>query len=256
MGAREGMIVGSVLLAICFLASTAPRALEPVQPGMSVGASSALPDFLDDDRLPALQEAWRSGDGRSETALSAPQSALPVAMPSAIGAASVRERAEELSRRFGATTGAAPQTEPRSVTIPPAVVPEAAPDSEQTAAPSVMPPRKSAVQTAKTSANAPYPTETASTQKDFTADKLRLAAPPPPPERLPPLPRRAPESRSVSLAPTKAVVARPRAARTYDTYSEAPRAKPAVPPGDPKAALRGTILTNELHSFGWNSQPK
>jgi hypothetical protein len=27
-------------------------------------------------------------------------------------------------------------------------------------------------------------------------------------------------------------------------------------PPDPKAALRGTVLTDKLGAFGWNSQPK
>jgi hypothetical protein len=124
-----------------------------------------------------------------------------------------------------------------------------------------MPPRKSAMNTTETAA---IPANTASTGGDFTADRLRLAAPPPPPEKVPPLPRRAPETRTaiaapktraVSTQPAKAEVTRPtRSARTYS--AAATRFNPADPPPDPKAALRGTIMTNELSSFGWNSQPK
>jgi hypothetical protein len=271
MGAREGMIVGSVLLAICFLASAATHALEAAQSGAgSSGSSSELPAFLDDDRLPALEEAWRASERPSEPETT--PSALPNATPSpeaAGDATTVRERAEALSRRFWAKPGAAAQNPAPPVTIAPAVVPEPAseprepptipevkPGNAQTATTvtPVMPARKSAMPGAKTRTNAPYPTDTASTQSDFSSEKLRLAAPPPPPQSIPPLPRRAPASRLEPAVETKSVVARPRPVRTYSASTTA--TNPAEPPPDPQAALRGTIMTNQLRSFGWNSQPK
>lgn len=261
MGAREGMIVGGALLAFSFLASAAPQALEPVQSGSSAGSSSApmLPAFLDDDRLPALQEAWRANVQGPETG-ALPAEPSPVANAPSAGdesAATVRERAEELSRRFGVTTGPAAKTPPPSVTIPPAVIPAAAqpeikPGRAKAAVKPVMPARKSAMHPANTDANPAYPTDTASTEKDFSAEKSRLAAPPPPPESIPPLPRRAPQSRSATAAATKASVTRPGPAHTYRSTTSV---DPTKPPPDPKAALRGTILTNELRAFGWNSQP-
>ncbi len=274
MDAREGMIVGSVLLAICFLASAATHALEAAQPSVSVTTSSELPAFLDDDRLPALEEAWRASEQPPES--ETPQSALPDTTSSATEAAgeanTVRERAEALSRRFGAATGPAAQKTPPPVTIAPAVVPEPAsepndpptllevrPGSAQTAITvmPVIPARKSAMHAAKTDANAAIPampTETASTESDFSSEKLRLAAPPPPPESIPPLPRRAPTSRSEDGVETEAVVTHPKAARTYSASTTV--TNPAAPPPDPMAALRGSILTNDLRAFGWNSQPK
>ena len=235
MGAREGRIVGSALLAICFLAPAGVRAMEPAQ----------LPDFLDDHRLPALEEAWRANEQSLETAAEAHSAG-------AESETTVRARAEELSRRFGATTGPAAKTPPPSVTIPPAVIPE--PESKEAADTPVMPARKSVMHPAKTGANAPYPTDTASTQSAFAAEKLRLAAPPPPPESIPPLPRRAPKDRSEAGATAKkASVTRPKPTRTYSSTTSI---NPANPPPDPKAALRGTILTNELRAFGWDTQPE
>ena len=255
MGAREGTIVGSSLLAMCVLASAVPYALEPVQPGLAISRASAqtLPKFLDDNRLPAFQEAWPNGrPAEPSQPGSTLQSALPVLAPSADSATSVRQRAEELSRRFGAGTGvihdAAPET-----------VPSRTVDNE------VMPPRKSAMNATETAAIPQSPTDVATTDGDFAHQKLRLAAPPPPPEKVPPLPRRAPETRTaivapkaraVSTEPARAEVTRPaRSARAYSAAA-ATHFNPAAPPPDPKAALRGTIMTNELSSFGWNSQPK
>ena len=254
MGAREGMIVSSALLAICFLASAATRALEPVQPGSGPSSAPSLPAFLDDDRLPALEEAWHASEQPPQTiSQSAPQLALPaetspVSEPTAASdepATTVRQRAEDLSRRFDAANGPAATTPPPSVTIPPAVVPEPAhpetrPESKQAAVTPAMPPEK-------TGAIAPSTTA-------FAAERLRLAAPPPSPETIPSLPRRAPKNRSDAGATVKkAAVTRLRPTRTYSATAGV---NPANPPSDPKAALRGTIMTNELRSFGWNTQPK
>ncbi len=276
MGAKERMIVGSALLAICFLASASTHALEAAQSiAGSSGSSSELPAFLDDDRLPALEEAWRASEHPSEP--ETPPSTLPDATPPAEAAGdatTVRERAEELSRRFWAKPGTAGQNASPPVAIAPAVVPEPAsepdepptisevkPGNAQTATTvtPVIPARKSVMPAAKTRAktetNAQMPpTNTASTQSDFSSEKLRLAAPPPPPESIPPLPRRAPASRGEDPVETKSVVTRPRPVRTYSASTTV--TNPAEPPPDPKAALRGSILTNELRSFGWNSQPK
>ena len=255
MGAREGTIVGSSLLAMCVLASAVPYALEPVQPGLTISRASAqtLPKFLDDNHLPAFQEAWP--DGRPAEPVqpgSTLQSALPVLAPSADSASGVRQRAEELSRRFGASTAVVPDAVPETV-------PSRTADNED------MPPRKSAMNTTETAALPQSPADVATTDGDFAHQKLRLAAPPPPPDKVPPLPRRAPETRTaiavpktrpVSREPARAEVTRPaRSARTYSAAATA-HFNPAAPPPDPKAALRGTIMTNELSSFGWNSQPK
>jgi hypothetical protein len=111
-------IVGTLLATI--LASTA-FAMEPTPaaaPASPVPAVS-LPAFLDVARLPDMQEAWRARFNEAETAQSAPPTVTPVAAGGPDAAvletsraaisraeqlsrdtASVRSRAEELSRRF------------------------------------------------------------------------------------------------------------------------------------------------------------
>jgi hypothetical protein len=94
------------------------------------------------------------------------------------------------------------------------------------------------------------------TKNALIGEKLRLAAPPPLNEDIPPLPRRAPKARgSDASAPgsakkvTTARVKKPvRANNSSNNNSQSPP--------DPKAALRGSILTNELGAFGWDTQPE
>ncbi len=266
MGVRESTIVGSTLLAICFLASGLARTMELSQPG-APAYSGVLPSFLDDGRLPDLQEAWRArrqdntlggGEPPAEDSMAATRAAMEKAKARRAGRgdASVRQRAEELSRRFGAGSEASAPASERSqfsATTPPAVRPEAPSDMETQALPQPEPstdkiqvPKQKPVTTtgALTSAEEVQPLDASvRTQSAMTMEKLRLAAPLPPSNAVPPLPGRAPKVRRTAAAPrpsTRAVV----------------RARSPNPPADPLAALRGTVLTNELGAFGWNSQPK
>jgi len=252
MGAREGTIVGSSLLAICFLVSDASQAMEPVQLGPSMAASSApaLPAFLDDERLPAMQEAWQAHEQA----------------PAAAGGdtTSVRERAEELSRRFsvGATAKPTDNAAP-AVATPTGVIPAASSDvGKQTGKQGVMAPVKPVMHARKALANgveagttgsvsAPPQELSAATESALENEKLRLAAPMPPSEAIPPLPKRPPTIRAATegSSVTNAAITRTAPVHTY-------RARSNPNSSDSMAALRGTILTNELHAFGWNSQPK
>jgi len=284
MGFREGTIVGSTLLAIGFLVGDVAYAMEPVQP--SGPAPSALPSFLDDERLPVLQQAWRAREQRQQGAPQQSDEALrkgPPAFDDPMAAAraamvrakqlgrdesSVRQRAEELSRRFGAGTSApVAETSPPSVTIPAAVVSEASTDQgEKHAKPEPLPLKKSVTERVTTGALAPQPEvqpldASVRTQSVLAMERLQLAAPPPPPEVMPPLPKRAPKvvslgaaagatgtARKAEPSATKAAVTRVRpASRAYSSRQRS---------SDPKAALRGTILTNQLGAFGWNNQPE
>jgi hypothetical protein len=108
MGVRESAIVGGSTLAMCCLISGA-AAFEPEQtvlPSASPPAFS-LPAFLDSARLPALQEAWRTHDSPAVVAplqgFNAAPADAPVTRsvkPEGREAEAVRQRAEELSRRF------------------------------------------------------------------------------------------------------------------------------------------------------------
>jgi len=260
MGAREGMVVGSSLLAFCVVVSDVSRAMERVQPGASTTSSSgpALPHFLDDERLPALQEAWQAREHAPEAVapqppqsvvapMKAPTAKEPAAAPD--DTASVRQRAEELSRRFsaeGASSKPAGNAAAPSGTMSPAAVPQGPSDRDDQvhAKPELPTRKKSETKTittgAVTSAEVQPLDASVRTQSAMTTERFRLAAPPPPPEGIPPVPKRAPTA-------TKAVSARTRSIRSYTSRQKSP---------DPKAALRGTILPGELRAFGWNNQPK
>jgi hypothetical protein len=286
MGGRESTIAGSTLLAICFLAGGAVRAMEPAQSSMSAASVQALPSFLSDERVPALQEAWQASAEASQKARSqqgeaiqfsapvaddpmhAPRAATERAKQPGRDDASVRRRAEELSRRFGAgsaTSGRAAKKAPPSSVATAPVVPakqsSEAPRSDaqqQVAATPETPVRKKIVAETKmvvtTGALSPaqevQPLDASvRTQSAMTTEKLRLAAPPPPSDATPPLPKRAPKihEAAATAPPTTAAIGHTRPARSYAGPRE---------PADPMAALRGTVLTKELRSFGWNSQPK
>lgn len=315
MGARNGIIVGSTLLAICCLAFGRTSAMERGQPGAFASSSvEALPSFLDDERLPALQEAWRAHEPSSAALLPrdndrpsqfAPAATIPDDPMAAARAAmkrakqsgqddqSVRRRAEELSRRFGAgagtnaseaktaaspdpqTTSAQSPSEPQAAaevktTTTPVGAVQSAPASKAApvaeapavAVPAtpvipVMPAPKARMLTASVGATGsvtpPKTKLSAAYESAFVEEKLRLAAPPPP-QRTPPLPLRAPKYAAEPKHPTQTVM------RTVVRH-QAPVARSYAAPrrgeqGDPLAALRGTVLTTQLRSFGWNSQPK
>jgi hypothetical protein len=284
MGARESMIVGSTLLAISFLASTAAPAMEPMQPNAPASTAAGLPSFLDDESLPALQEAWRTREQVPDQPIPAPQprealqntppatSAPPATAPDPMAAAraaiervngpgrddvSVRRRAEELSRRF--SLGAQPSAPdaapaPPSVMIPPAVVPEASLERGRTIVKPNPPTRTNSVTVPVTTGAVPPPEvqpldASVRTQSALATERSRLAAPlppPPPAANIPPLPRRAPNIRAAVAVPS------PTAPRTVTRSYMRPNAAG----GDPKAVLRGTVLTNQLRAFGWNNQPQ
>jgi hypothetical protein len=189
--------------------------------------------------------------------------------------ASVRRRAEELSRRFS-LGGEPPASEieagrpsvmipPAAVppviippaVVPPAVVPEASLKPGKTIVKPNPPTRTNSV-TVPVTTGAVAPPEvqpldaSVRTQSAMATERLRLAAPPPPRVDLPPLPKRAPKVRSLRAAAeapgtaTKAAITRARPARSYSSSQS---------PSDPRAALRGTVMTNQLRAFGWNNQP-
>jgi hypothetical protein len=260
--------------------------LEPAPLGMPAAFAESLPSFLSDERVPAFEEAWQasgqvsqeapSQQGEATVQFGAPVADDPMAAARAAmqrtkrpgrDDASVRRRAEALSRRFGAgrkTSGpAAEATPPSSVATAPVVAPKESTEAEtsdvakQVASTPEAPVRKEivvkrsmAVTTGALSPSQPFDALDASvrTQSAMTTERLGLAAPPPPSDVIPTLPKRAPKVREAAASPpTKPAIVNTRPARSYARRRE---------PVDPMAKLRGTVLTNELHSFGWNSQPK
>jgi hypothetical protein len=263
MGAGGSTFVGGSLLAACLLVSGAAQAIEPAQTRASTKSLPALslPAFLDDERVPDLQEAWQAQvhvpqeASRAEAdnvpkapaakdPMSAPRAAMQRADEESGEAANVRQRAEELSRRFGA---AGPASEPvGSIERPSPAAPSAtgaAPEPPTRGRNVVVAPLDTGAgdkANAKAAAlGAPVP---ATTKKVDMGQKLRLAAPPPA-RKVPPNPVRAPRgTASISEPPSK--VGGP------PTRSAPARKTP------PKVDVTGDVLPTQLRSFGWNAQPE
>jgi hypothetical protein len=256
---------------MCLLMSGTAHALEPAQSRASTSSLPALslPAFLDDKRVPDLHEAWQAQvqpapqqepqvvDGNAPVAPAAndaSMSAARAAMQRAANgeAANVRQRAEELSRRFGAgdaasepvgsidrpsaaaaaTAGTPPTPEVKQVIVPPLDTGAGAKTVDAKAVDAKAVDAKAAA--LGTSARPKSPAIDVS-------QKLRLAAPPPA-RKVPPNPVRAPrDTASITEPPSKVggPVARPVPARKSSS----------------KADVTGDILPTGLRSFGWDTQP-
>ncbi|KAB2939358.1 MAG: hypothetical protein K8F92_16200 [Hyphomicrobium sp.] len=231
--------------------SSAPASAEA--PGFS------LPAFLDGARLPDLQEAWRAHFGFAGEPTAAP-SVEPAAAPAAPTddanleaarqtlsraeqldreAAAVRERAEELSRRFGAdASDTAPSNSPASAA--PAetasigssnAADAAAPVTEQVLAPAGD--EAAMVDQAPVPANpvakASAATDDAPVIEDMATKPAKRAKSEP-----------APAGRAVQSAARKAA---PVVSDFLNVDPAAPK-----PEADP-------MMPTELRAFGWNAQP-
>ena len=122
MSNNENWIFGSALLGLSLVLGAAATAMDPDKIGFSIQSSAppSLPAFFDGTRLPSLQDMWKLGEGEPAAAPQPENAALSQdrvvndpETPSAAHAAeqpteeadrlaaTVRERAEKLSQRFG-----------------------------------------------------------------------------------------------------------------------------------------------------------
>ena len=244
----ERWIVGSALLGLSLVLGAAATAMEPDKkaPSAQSTATLSLPAFVDGARLPGLQDTWRQANGepapvphpsnpelahdRLVNEHETPVVVNATAKQTKYAAATVRERAEELSLRFGG--GASPAT-------------TAAGDVPET--------------TTSALANDPVPAraqgEQAATVAPEPTNLTRAAAgvkvemtPPPAVKRaaIPPIPVRAPRTAQVRkklLPPASRIGA-------------VPRSEPLVAPVAPavKRASPPVTIPSQLQSFGWASQ--
>jgi hypothetical protein len=231
-----GMLLATSLLS----GATAMEINQQRAPATSDTPAFTLPAFLDGERLPDLQQAWRThfsdtseaapaqADGVAATpeadpALNAAQQAMTRAEQASREAAEVRVRAEELSRRFGAgatekapTETAAIDTQNKSVdAAEPAIEHVLAPVDDEAAAP-----------------EAPAATDDAPVIEEMATTRVKK-----PVKRVSaPIPSRqaaqtaAPKSTPVVSGPLRVDPAAPK-----------PEADPMMP--------------SELRAFGWNAQP-
>jgi hypothetical protein len=261
MGASKRTFLGGSLLAMCFLLTGTATALEPDQSGVPPQSSPPLPAFLDDKRSGDLQEAWRAreaeakeapqpqGSGASEEpapketeAMSAARDAMKRVGEANRQAPAVRQRAEELSRRFGADAGEIPSAAvvaPATSGEPPAgqggqtVVTAPEPAREGDAAADAEPAGGGGA-TAALPEPAPEPPD-AATQRRPPVPVAR------PNVHIPPLPLRAPRAVTQDAA--------------MRHYRPAVGSLPATAPA-PADNGRVEVFPPYIRAFGWNSQPQ
>ncbi len=253
MSSNENWIVGSALLGLSLVLGAAATAMELHKNSAFAQSSAApsLPAFLDGARVPSLHDSWKSDDGEPSAEAqpgSAPRSQEkvgdePETTSAANGAAqaieatdhanaTVRQRAEELSRRFGggATTATPAQGDVAEITT------SALPDKS---APSSIP-----VQSEKAATVAPE--QPAKRTKRPAGARVKTAGPPRKVKRaaIPPNPVRSPRTAQdrKPLWPPKSRV------------GAVPRSGPPAPPPAAKRESPPVTIPNEFQSFGWDSQ--
>jgi len=276
MRASNRVYVGGPLLAVSILMGGPAAAMEAAQAQGSTSSSAwSLPSFFDGARVPDLQEAWRSRDSAPVSAappaaegtatavpssddatLAAAKAAMTRAEQAGREAAAVRQKAEELSGRFGndsapATTGevgaaaatdTAPDTatgsvEPRAPLPPPSALGAPPPADPETtaAAPETTAPGKVEAEakpdepspSAAAAPNASKPRGTVTQDGRSTPDRHKSASPAAPP-------------RSKTAASEPAPV--PASTRGSNT-TPGPKGKADTVPAS-------------MGSFGWDSQPQ
>jgi hypothetical protein len=230
-----GMLLATSLVS----GATAMEINQQRAPATSDVPAFTLPAFLDGERLPDLQQAWRShfsdkngaaaGQAASVTAtpqtdaaLDAAQQAMTRAEQAGREAAEVRVRAEELSRRFGAGATEQAPTETASIDAQNNSADAAQPVVEHVLAPV----DNEAAPAAASAATVEAPVIEEMAKKPVKPVK-RATAPIPSRQALQTASHK---SAPVASGPLKVDPAAP---------------KPEIDP----------MMPNELRAFGWNAQP-
>jgi len=251
MSNNENWIFGSALLGLSLVLGAAAAAMEPDKNSAFAQSSafSSLPTFLDGARLPSFQSLWKRDDDEP-TAVAQPSNAARIddrivnepKTPTVANVAgqppenadrsttTVRQRAEELSRRFGGgatgPTSAPPQNGTSKITTS-ALQAESVPGQEQG--------EQAATVTLKPE----------NESKRAVSVGVKTAPSPPRVNRaaIPPIPLRAPRTAQVRklLLPPKSHV------------GAAPLSDPPAAPAEKPASPQHTIPT-QLQSLGWDTQ--
>ncbi len=278
MGASNPGYVGGSLLAVTILMGGPAPAMEASQPSASTPslspAGGSLPSYIDSARLPGMQEAWRprdsapasatpAADGTStptpaadDATLAAAKAAMLRAEQAGREAAAVRQKAEELSRRFGTD----------SATAAPAAAADAAPTPADDTATGSIEPQAPLIPAAALGASPPSdPADGAAATAPETVEPGRSAA------------DAKPNRQATPAAATQTAPLRMRGTVTEDGGATADRSKvapsappprsktatsetvPAAPPGaktTPGASSKADVMPASIGAFGWDSQPQ
>jgi hypothetical protein len=264
MSSNEHWIIGSALFGLSLVLGAAATAMEFHKNSAFAQSSTVhpLPTFLDGARVPSLHDTWKSGEGKpsqeksSQESKSQPSIAAPSKerggeepqAPSAANevkkttvaidrpAATVRQRAEALSARFGGGEAApasveAPASEITTSALPDKSVPSSMPvQGDQAGAAAPEQPAEKTKVPAVTGVRSEPPSQL-----------VKRVAIPPNPVRSP---RRA-QDRKPLWPPKSRVGAVPRTDRDGSSSARPPAVKREIPP---------VTIPSELRSLGWDVQ--
>lgn len=286
MSARASTRVFTVLLAV----GSAP-AVMAMDAGQSAPTGStptpalSLPIFLDAARLPELQAAWRTRFGGSDVSVAAPIAEQPAEPETRTidearqtltrseqimnQSAAVRDRAEELSRRFAISSddgsaSPAPDPDPAPVSEPDSIVTETASVTSEPA-PEAAPPVSATDEappqiqkaSATTSLAASGDTAPASMLGGPPVEKPAEAAPVIEDMAAPPkVTAKRPAAAAAAPAPRRVVQATTQSTGLFGIFSSwgssEPEPEVAKKPTDPD---KDPMLPREIRAFGWDTQP-
>jgi hypothetical protein len=279
MGASNPVYVGGSLLAMTILLGGPAPAMEAGQAPAAVPSSSpsvwSLPSFFDGARLPDLRDAWRLRDSapagaapaadstpaatppNDDAALAGAKAAMVRAEQAGREATAVRQKAEELSRRFGndsapaaaAETAPAPAADAVADTATGSIEPRAPlPPASALGVPAPSDPAAETAATVRETTGADK--ATAATKPDDAATPAAgtQTAPAIMPGTVTDDGRPTPDQRkSASSAP-------PPRSKTATTET-APAASPGSKP-TPGPSSKADVVPAGIGAFGWDSQPQ
>jgi hypothetical protein len=261
MGANKHVFGSASLLAAVLFAGGPASAMEQAKaPAPPSSSAFSMPSFFDGNRLPDLKDAWRGGAAvpasapgetpaappppNDDAALAAAKAAMVRAEEAGREAAAVREKAEELSSRFGT------ESAPAANEAAPSAVSDTSTGSIEPARTELPPPSALGV---------PPPADQPETRGSVADPNSRETAPS----------EAAPSTVAVPELPAKKQAA---LTREQDASAKAKAPITVASPSSPKTAVgkgapsgsrtapgsssKADIMPANMGAFGWNSQPE
>ena len=248
----------SVLVVSILVGGGSASAMEPAQvPAASSSSSLSMPSFFDGNRLTDLKDAWHGGNTapasptgenpagapplpNDDAALAEAKAAMLRAEEAGREAAAVREKAEELSRRFGV------ETAPAANDATPTTVSDTSTGSIEPSRSDLPPP---------SALGAPLPADQADAKEPMAAPNSNEVATPAATTSSAAVPELPAKKDAARAQDTKAKTAAVQASQTKSkaAVGEAPPSGARTTPGPSNKA---DVMPANMGAFGWNSQPQ
>ena len=258
MGVSKDFFGGALLLtAVMFLDRSASAMEQARAPAAPSSSAFSMPSFFDGSQLPDLKNAWRAGDGvaasppaapnasasgtppaNDDAALAAAKAAMLRAEEAGREAAAVREKAEELSRRFGTDSPPAETSDGPAAAATDTVTGSVEPATTPLPAPSAL--------------GAPPPADPKSEPSEGAAPNPGEPAT----AAVPALPGKKPGPLTdAATAPASKTATSSSPPRSKTAASDAPAATPGYR-STPGTAGKADVMPGSIGAFGWDSQPQ